>query len=383
MEEHDVHSYEALSYFIDSVSRANLNTKLEIAYSDNTYFHNTLGRTVIVVLRSGKRITIPSSTRTGLTPDIFTIRKNWSRHSGVKVDHPQLSDAAWDNEIRLLTESHLAYGYNTNVSGLDTDYTLTLDDLVSNGGYLYFSQLDIVIALEHPTKDPYHPYSTPGLIHSLSKEDAVLGLDSKFIYGITIVDRHRLFGEKFININGIVYPVGVISKDTKYPDGVYLLTSGDVGSAGGSRGITAQKMTFEEAREKLKLYSTYNEALIRGDYEAEEKYRRHKLAMEKMDREKEADERASNFKKLKDELERAECQRRLEETANAAKLEAMKQERARIEHDLAMRALERKDHYEEKSFWRKSVAEVAKYLPSVVGALVTAGIIIVKVKGKS
>lgn len=381
MDYSSANSYEAISCFIESISRAN-NAALELAYNEDMHFHNSLGRTVVVVLRSGKRITIPSSHRPGVVRDTFVIRKSWSKLAGVKVDHPQLSNAAWNDEITLLTETHAPWGYNTNVPGFDTDYSLTLEDLVSNGSCLYIEQLDIVVAIENPAKEVYHPRSIPGLIHSLMEKDEVLGLGSKFIYGITIVDRRRLFGEKYVNINGVVYPVDVITGNTKYPDGVYLLTSGAVGKAGGARGLSAERMSFSEAKEKLLLYNTYDEALVRGNYDAEEKFQRHKFAMEKLDREREEANRAFELKRLKDELDRADYRRRLEEALTSSRLEAMKHERAKVEHDLSMKAMERKDQFEEKSFWRKSMAEAAKYLPAIVGALVTAGLIVLKVRSK-
>lgn len=383
--EMDIMGYEqerprAIPVEVGALTPADFNLRLESSLEHELVFHNGLPVTVTVVFRSGVAVEVPRSTLPNTAKGFFLVRSLWRGSRAVNVDLQRLSSDStddWRSECKLIQSalSELPYG---DYSRRGIDYALRLDEFTHNQDSMYLSQLDIVVSIAAKDKVPFHPFSDVGMRGLiLTNDDGIMGKE-RFQYGITIVDRQQQFGRRFINIAGEVFAIDPVDS-TDLTDGVYFKTSGSVSKSKIPGKPQVLYLTFEQAKERLGLYASVEEAATLGDPKArEDKFQReltaeakrqeHDLLMRKRAREEELE--IIRFEHEKFEARQKGLEARLRD------------ERLLEEHKRAMEALRRKDEFEERNFWRKSTAESLKYVPAILAAVGSIVVLIVKSTGK-
>lgn len=358
----------AIPFEIADISHANPAVSLDPGITQELFFHNGLTVPVTVIYRSGTSITIPPSTRFNTMRD-FVIRSGWRNTAGVIVDGATVSDEPdddWRKESELIRQAILTSSNSRLGYGGALDYVVSPGDLRNNMGSLYLMQFDIVVTTEQRMdKRPLHPYSQMGLrSFMLANDDAIMGRE-RLQYGITIVDKQRRYGRRFVNLGGEVFAIQPTT-ESELADGVYLKTSGSVSNVGLPGKPRCIHIPFEQAKEKLGLYASVEEAVTlgnpkalddRGQRELQAQGRRQEHEMRVRQRERE------------EELEQLRFEQERREALHKGLELQLKDERLMLEHRRNLESLERKDYYEERSLQRKSSTEMVKYVPAFIAAI--------------
>lgn len=353
-------------------------TDIQLAQLDlSTQVFNGLQQDVFVITRTGARIRVPPLREPRWRK--FTIRSKVSVGQNVNLDtRPLLGDegcttsrvanAILDSAQRPDTR----YGYMQQHDVSSIDYHIRQSELQANGGSIYVPTLDLVVSILSESFLPMHPLSIKGKRHQIFEHDPLLRECTGLSYRMWIVDRHRRFGDRFINLNGDVYKILAI-QDADSDDGVYVASTLPVNSDLHVPAGRVDYYHFDRAAEQLRLYTTYHEALTLGNpqdtYKRELEDRAHRLKI---------DEHDMKAEKLARDERWGEIQRRWSEEREQAKRDQMvrEEELARREHEMSMREHEikqktmyTKDALEERSQTRKDVLETLKYIPAVIAGL--------------
>ncbi len=225
---------------------------------------NGLTHDVTLVDRNGLLITLENGVSANVeTTNDLEVIVTYKFVNRVKIDIFNLLTEEYvsnKRELKILrdqlTQLTQSKARHINVS---IKYKISYDMLLRNSNSIYVDDLDMVFSV-HTAADkiPAHPYS---------EEGAVLRQQSnqkEFNFRITINDPHSQFGERFINLGGVVYRVPVVNDPTIHP-GVYF--SGNVPVANEKYGNLQRKQcyTFEEAEKLDFFYITRAEAETFGD----------------------------------------------------------------------------------------------------------------------
>mgnify|MGYP000028161821 CR=1 FL=1 len=322
--------------------------------SSSQVFFNGFNYPIKVVLRSGlayilqPEINLPTAMNSRLT-----VRSYIRYRSNVKFDLAQLSDVLGTdpkgrhkaiNDAYNNSTASMSVGYHT----VAVDYTVEMSNVTTAEAGVYIPDLDIVIT-RFTNIVTYHPFSSGGLILRKREE---LGNDS-FNYRLTIVDPDGNFGMRHINIGNIAYKIPVV-KDVSREEGVYH----EIFSSDGA-GYQSKYYSFETADKALMLFRTRDEAMSFGNLADARKQEHddamHKAKLEGIRLQQEMDTVAHERKKLESDMKRKDLE-----------MASLKDE---LKHEREIRKLRREDHYEERSYDRKDVSEIMKWIPPLIVSL--------------
>ena len=351
-------------------------------YSVTTDFLNGLADPVTVVRRDGLPVRIPSMLIDA--PNCFIIRVTYAFTPSVIIDIDRLSNATCPTSIalrdRIQSRKYDQNGFRTKRFSIY--YTISKEQIQTSGGSLYFNNLDIVISTMQGDRVPRHPLSMDGIRDELVGREETINTVGSFGYAIQIIDNAEQIDKRYINVNNEVFVI-TPTKDPLRLDGAYIARTSPIGSNGVTPEPTAKHYKPEEIDESLRLYRTAEEARMLGDisaeYQREHDLRKRELdnakttfATEKLVAEKELETQKRIFetKRLEEEDQRRirESEYKRQESHQTERLSRLKEEIAALEHRRSMEAINRKDHYEERSYVRKDSSEMIKWLPGLVGA---------------
>lgn len=248
-----------------------------------------------------------------------------------------------------------ALSFINGARGRNANFVIVYDVSVSrirkNAGKVFLPEADIMIS-DNADMELYHPNSHMGRIQIHDRQSIVKRAGRE----LWINDPRRVFGDKWININGEVFKIKA-DHYTDVKEGVAVTDSAKYNfKTGKLQPAQMLNLTFEEADKLLGMYNTAEEARVQGDL--------------KSVREKEAQELKHKRHQLETETEIkvAEMKRLLvEEKAKNDRLEN-KLAAEKIERD--EKAAKMKSEYERKSHYRKSSLELLKWLPAfIVGCI--------------
>lgn len=208
-------------------------------------------------------------------------------------------------------------------------------------------------------------------------------LGQAFNYRVEIHDCDGVFGDRFVNVGGEVFPIKRRT-DQRGRAGVYVISSYPSNTITGVTSQRARHYTFIEADAKLHLYHSALEAQTHGNpsdvYKRELETIAHQNKLDENRMKAEARQQAADLEDRKRiwEREREEAkqdqlreERRLRE--RAAELDALANNYRLQEHQLKVDKLYRTEMYEQRSDQRKNWSESLKLFP-VLLTLVAAGI---------
>jgi hypothetical protein len=290
----------------------------------------------------------------------------------VKLDVDRVLSAVDEHASAELKAMREAYSVEVKVNSyrgatIVLDYPLTLEQLQTYGGTIYFSELDIVVSLLPLEEMPAHPCSEEGRKSQIIAGSPVDHGGVGFGYAVEIVDNHARYGDRFLNIGGNVYKVKT-KKDLERRDGVYIISNYAASGQLGKAGVRVTFCAFDKAQEDLGLYKTYDEALHLGDLSTARKTElltmEHELVKNKQEAAAEKTRYEREILAAQHEVKRMEQ----ENTRLAARTQM-------LEHDLGLERQRLKDYFDAKAYQRKDSSEALKILPSIIlgiGALVVA-----------
>lgn len=347
-----------------------------------TTYLNGLNIPVSIMMRNGVKFDIPPVTH--IKENFFIVDIEYSFCTQVNLNTLYLSnDSSEESSLvkDLMEEDNNLAPYNRVHRHLR--YYFSKEELTSKGNSFYAHNLDITIsAYDEP--GAFHPFSEIGVRNFLAKETTEVNTYGSFGYSIRVIDNEGVFGTKFLNINNKVYRVNPV-KNPFYKNGVYFISSGEVFDNNNINIPVSKFFTFEEAVTELGLFNSFIEANTLGnvletrkkeldDFAFSLKEKENRLKQERMDKEFELEEFKRTLEKmrLQEEEDRRlrEIEFKREESMLAAKNMRLKDEINTLEHKRNMLSMERKDHYEEKSYERKDSSEVVKFIPLVIGGLI-------------
>lgn len=349
-------------------------------------FFNGLPVSVTISLRSGARFTLPPIP--GSRPAKLVICASYDRQREVNFDARDLLDGhgdPLDDESKLLEDALVDLEPANRMSPMvphsgAIKYALSKQELDRNGGQVYLHNLDIVVSIYKLENVSAHPGTLSAQKNKFLNDDPILSALKGFSFSIEIVDRAKRFGERYLNLQNIVYRIP-ITRDAGKNDGLYIRHSGE--SSGSEIGMEipeAQYFSFEEAEKLPWLYRTHADAQTLGDPQAQAK--------------RDLENRQYAFKQLEQDwkeqdghrkAEQAEQQRELERERERVKREQQVREDLLAERETRLRILEadfnerkllyshlndtRKYQQEVRLSKTKERQEVAKWVPLVLGLI--------------
>ncbi len=346
----------------------------------STRYYNRTDQDLYVYERSGNVWHYPAmpANKLDLKRLFFQCRRTNEWASSVKFDASGLCiSGVGGGEQRSLADALTRANQASPTmqrSGVGVDYYLSIDSIIKNGGSVYISELDIVVATSQVAT--YHPHSPQGA-HWLKKN--IPG----FEMGIEIVDPNEEFGSRYINIDNHVYRVKSGTSNER-PAGIYVSLPASIASDQTTNQIVYLPFK-EEAKSPIPLYKTIEDAMAYGNQleaqkreydkeiilqkqrtlEAQSALEAQKIqfAKEKQAAEerafKENCERDEREATLKKELHEAESKRRLEE--EVYRQQSFERDRVHAEEKL---------RHERRSMARKDLSELVKWIPAVISACI-------------
>lgn len=276
------------------------------------------------------------------------------------------------NVVSLKTRNGIPSHFHHNKKGI---FTLPSNIFRQVGKAIYLMEFDIVITSDTSINHIHHPDSCRNarMNKLLDKSDVPRDAFSLNMFIVTTgMDRSPMF----INVHGNVYKIPVIV-NSSYTPGFYVGGSSALqGDANLNR--SSEVITIEEAKERFRLYETYNDARLDGDvkqkYEAE---------LAKLN--KEIEELKLDAKKLeqKNKIEALNKQGEIDEKTHGLKVKEVAVKEIALEkgahYDFL--AAERKAEYERDSYQRKTNYEatsvglktsssLAAVLPAIIGGVI-------------
>ncbi|MNU63346.1 hypothetical protein D3C71_525990 [compost metagenome] len=341
-------------------------------------FYNGFRSPVTLVDRSGMPLVIQPMNVKALNQ--FIVRYTIKYRVGVNIDVERLSNATSEG-MRALRDAVLSGSVRQRMGQCyaQVDYGVNENDVVSSGGSLYLVNLDVVVSTMQGGYVPHHPFSAEGVRNRLVATNETINTAGTVGYAIQIVDNEDVFGPRYININKEIFLVQP-AKDPGRNSGVYRTSTAPVSQKGGVGAPRSDYFTFGEAEEFLGLFKSYEDAWVLGDIAAERKREleelaqhlketQHRQKLEALEREREFEEwkRDIEQRRVTEESDRKSQEHRwkLEEARINEASARLKEEQTRVEHLRNIAALERKDHYEERSYVRKDSSEFLKWVPAI------------------
>lgn len=329
---------------------------------------------VVVVDRNGFRHSVPAQFNGSSYK--FTIRKEIRvRNESIREVKKYLSciDTKFNHDLTIIKQIVLEKDGFESYNGFSIylDYSIELEELKQDGGDTYCKPADIIVSLQNIYNAPAHPFSEDSIHDHFIPEGAGNQTIGSPVFKIEMVDNNNQVGNRFVFAFGGLQEIRP-KTDLNRDSGVYLTMMEP--NVLNDKGFTfvQKKYSYEEAKEKLGLYKSREEAASAGDYHLTRKeelarleHANNLLKQESIELKAKLDKEAAlRDKELKDQ--EAKSQERIN------KLQAEKDE---IEHFREMERNQRKEEYDKKSTERKDTSEIIKFLPFVVmtiGALIAA-----------
>lgn len=357
-------------------------------------FVNTTPYDVFVTTRTGVCIKIPfiGNRRS----NGFIIRTTYRVGGNVKADSLDLLNdegKSTSKEAELLEAAFSEDPYSPYAKQPCTtsiEYIIYNTDFHENGGAVYIPSLDLSVSILNRNFSPKHPASNVGVRENFIQNDPSFNSIEIFNYQIRIIDRHKRFGDRFININGEVFHIRAIS-DSEMPDGVYLTSHSPVNGEIDSAMPRSEIYRFDDADKKLSLYLTYNEAKTLGNpndvykRELEEKAHflkteDHRIKSDKLKRDSEWEIQKREFELEREKNKNLQFEREEQVRLREYELSRQEQDYRLKEAQLKRDTLLLKDVFENRSAARKEFLEVLKYIPVVITTITGILVIVKKLK---
>lgn len=356
-------------------------------------YHNFLPFDVVVVMKNGLKLTIPSKANVYREKTFFIrqeLRISDSRQTNLDkfMSHVTNKDS---QEILTLHEIYISQK-NVNLNNSVTaylDYTVTIEDLKDSNGCFYYQQMDCVVSSLSYSDTPMHPFSTRGIALAGSMNnislDAVPVVRNVLLTKIEVIDNNRQYGEHFCRILNNIYKIPS-RKDLSKLDGIYLThTENDIKDINGVEFIT-EYFDFNTDLKSIGVFKTEQEAFNSADINLirkEEILRlEHELNIHKAEFNKvktkfdtESLHKQQELNEMSFEMKRKEHSMKLKESELSEKQAVFDKERKQIEFELDRKRQQMKDDYEQRNNERKESQELIKMLPVLiltVGAVITA-----------
>jgi len=345
-------------------------------------FFNGLAESVTVVGREGVPFAI-NPMRIEYSNN-FLVRFSFTYNRSVKIDIERLSNAKCETSRALrdaIRHGSVKEGAFGKMVATIT-YAVSKEQLKAGGGSLYLTNLDIVVSTMQGHYVPRHPHNLDGIRNYLVGREETINTVGSFGYAIQIVDNEGIYGKRYININKEIYEISPIV-DRERLSGVYHAKTAPIGDNGVVPPPIAMLFTFEEAEQYLGFFKTIEEARILGDISEEQRRELEERALQlkrdlaefnaaKLNQERALDEQKRTFEleRLQEEEVRRtrESEWKRQETEQSIRMMRLKEEIGALEHRRSMESLNRKDHYEERSYSRKDSTELFKWIPGLIGA---------------
>lgn len=325
-------------------------------------YHNRTPFPVRITQRSGLSFVLPS-TQNFTDASELIVRIEWFMVNAVRKNaHGLLGRLQhFAEEQRALLEAlrcEACQDVNGNIR-FTIEYPIKYSTLKKYGGTIYYREIDTVVSLDTETNH-LHPYSEEARGHQIHTAET-LSEGTGINILLRIIDNDGTFGNRYINIDGEVFFV-LSEKDMLYRNGIYRTAKGVINEVG-ETDLIKSRYTLEEGEKELKLFRTYEEALIGGNQDLMRKEQlaslEHETAMQK-----------KQIEALKAEAAIRQAER--EETKE--ELELL---RAKEEHQRTLERERTKDFYEQRSATRKDTSEEIKFIPTL---LIGLGAIIIGIK---
>lgn len=293
--------------------------------------------------------------------------------SGSMEDTLRLIDAIIQNDFQISEEtqilrqkikdklsSNLYYLASNKTVSFSMSRTIRQDDLYK-AGVLYIPETGIVVTMDREKITTPHPYSPEGL-QNIEHSQVLENVGQSGIM-IKVVDNDQISPMRYYYAGKRLICVGSIV-DQRRESGVYIT----ICDRDNERNV--KFVTFKEAEDLIGLFKTQDEALTHGDPKQMTAHHAREIENHNLN------------------LENINLSLKNESVANKAKLQEREAELAALKHNLNLMreniehaALvrkhtldsvgdRRKDHFEERSYYRKDSSEAWKFVPLVVGVVV-------------
>jgi hypothetical protein len=315
-------------------------------YKEEIYYINNTYRNITVMGRNGLALSIPYVS--SCTSRDFTIKKviklkGYSLTSAISSIQ-SLTDID-DAELQEIKNCLLTVDRNDyHGAAIMIDYPITIEDLKAKGNTLYHYQTDTVVSFSDTANMDIHPYSTRFLSIGTFGVTNEYGNQRELNLKIRYVNHSPNAGPIYLNLAGKVFTVypqkdGPCKRITirnpngknivrEYDDYVQLFYSSKCDpDAINADGVSAARMTLDEAKDKIGVYTSYTDALNSGNLELNRKEELLKLVHQV-----ELLKQNSTLDKVK--LEQEEFKRKEILLAHEHSLEQAKKEAAKLKQDL-------------------------------------------------
>lgn len=342
------------------------NKHIQGDYREEMRILNCTGRMIQIRHRSTVISCHPSRDYKGLPQGLYVVKDIYCRSGTVgsasQLTFEQLPEEEQQKYFDLDNESNILLG---EINHTRISYRYELSDIEGRDG-VYCQKLDLVFSLnKDPNRIPNHPASIEYVFDRMIVEDPEVNSRSGSILKITIVDNQKLFGDRYLNVEGMIIEIKAI-QDYRLKDGVYLVRSNYMETdANGTftnrvEAPSGVHYTFDDisnGKFPFTLWVSKQEALMKGD-----KVRELKAEAELIEKKRAVKELESSlavFKaqndSLREEYEKERLEREKEFEEEKRKLEADKMRRA--------------NYYDDLSHSRKESSEFLKFLPIILGGI--------------
>jgi hypothetical protein len=366
---------KASFYEVTDVSVFN-KTKQDSFVDNNIRYINGMGHSVFITDRSGIKVEVPPTYSAQLG---FTVIKTLSVQKDVNIyidDIYNANSTECSVLVKLVSEGN--FDRIINRKQYEISYFIPKEDIEKKGGSLYLYELDLLVSTLNDCYTPFHPFSEVGYRNIMMMNEEASNTVEDFGFSIKIVDSAGIFGDRFINISGMVFRIKTRYYYDGLMDGVYFVSSPESHGNIVTGKPNSIKYTFEEADEKLKLYRSQEEAETLGDVEAQRDKELKKLSIEVKERDMQIKKEKIEFehqmelnrRELENEFFEKELQYKKDEMERDIEIKRLK---ARLEEE----SFKRKDYYEERNHQRKDTTESLKYIPALLAvftAVLTAAV---------
>jgi len=371
--------------------------------SINQLFLNGTNYSLVISTRHGVRITLPKGYGTSVKPGYLSVQIIMRSHLTVKTDVddqysagralPDRDVVAWRKAMGISRDEDRRPQYGRESQASVIHYIDEQDLIDANGSY-YVRELDILVTIADGSGrlPPPHPYTRLGAIDTANQE-AVSDAESRgSFYALRIVDRRSQFGNRFVNFSGRVCFVKAETVcDDRLDDGVYLTVSKGTNHRSAGVKHETEYFSFSEAKERLPIYQSYEEALTLGNPDEVRKREleelRYSLEREKIRFNEEQLETKTRLAREEEKIAEKRREHEREITRRRDELEARRMEQderefhfRRRETELKTEQLIIKNRLDERSDTRKVWLEVLKFIPAVIGGIITVATAYSKIK---
>lgn len=357
-------------------------------------FINCTDRVLYIGFRDGTMATINPVNRLGLTHELIVRKRvSFNRNNRVSMGGHLVSDveeSAIRESYTNMELSPISDDYFTYV-----DYIITKSDLESNGGTIYYAELDIIISISINEEVQYHPYASKTSYLNMASTELANDYNST-TFDITIVDNKDVLSKKYINLAGKVHEVTPVLNSSA-DDGVYITRTRCVTSnVHDVPPPTIIKSNIEDhspedGTMEPTIYDSFQDALELGDpkkirtdvvneRERELREKEHALKTRELELKNLKIDLERKLTEEKTKYERESDQHRSDKLRLEKQLDELKHMQQSIEHEHKMKSIKVKDTYEERSYRRKDKSEFIKYLPAMVTGIVGIATLINKIK---